>query len=258
MAVPKYSTDDYGFYDFIVKDAFDAQVYPDWDAELKVEFYDSTDTLKFTATTSSDPALEKDTDAQGPFVKVSGIPLSGWALGIVTAKIYAKVSAAETAPYPMIATAFQVIEGGEGYATDVAHVRDSFNLPDTIESDLILVHLPAAQRKIKRWVGADAYEDAISQAPENTERAAAVRDGEARLTGWYGLLDWARRAGAQGIIQSGADGDKSYSLKTTGDLERERQAAFDMAEDILSEYVSVAAPTTELVEAQDYSEESSE
>jgi hypothetical protein len=115
--IPKIRQDDFGFYAVRYYDAAGNVILPDWDATLYWEFWDSGNVLRFTATTISTPALVQDTDSDGDYVKVIDIPLTGWALGIVTVKAYAKKNAQNIEPYPMLATAFEVVEQLEGYCT---------------------------------------------------------------------------------------------------------------------------------------------
>jgi len=115
--LPKIRTDDYGYYTIRYYDGEGNIIAPDLDATLSWEFYDSEDTLQFTATTSSDPAITQEEDANGIYFKVIDIPLTDWAIGIVTVKAYAKYDGYEMEPYPMLATAFEIIEAIEGYCT---------------------------------------------------------------------------------------------------------------------------------------------
>ncbi len=115
--IPKIRQDDFGFYAIRYYDANGNVILPDWDATIYWEFRDSASVLQFTATTISTPALVQDNDSDGDFVKVIDIPLIGWALGMVTVTAFAKKNSQNIEPYPMLATAFEVVEQVDGYST---------------------------------------------------------------------------------------------------------------------------------------------
>ncbi|OGP58262.1 MAG: hypothetical protein A2V67_20495 [Deltaproteobacteria bacterium RBG_13_61_14] len=110
LALPQYQPNQPGRFDFRVPDNLGNYLYPDWDDPgLKVEFRDSTGTLRFTATTSSSPALSQEQDSEGYYVTVEGMDLTSFALGNAEASIYCQVNGEEVMPYPTILVAFQVI-----------------------------------------------------------------------------------------------------------------------------------------------------
>jgi hypothetical protein len=105
----QYMRTDPGFFDFRVY-LNGAYVYPDFDATLFVEIYDNSHTLRFTATTSSSPALQKTTDIVGDFIFCTGIDLTDFELGNAYIKIYAQYASREIIPYPTTQTIFEVVE----------------------------------------------------------------------------------------------------------------------------------------------------
>lgn len=100
---------DYGYYAVAFYNTLDERILPDWDSSLKIEFRDSEEKLRFTATVSSTPSLQQGTDSDGSYVYVNNIDLSGWALGNVETRVYAKKEEVNIEPYPLYGWAFEVI-----------------------------------------------------------------------------------------------------------------------------------------------------
>jgi hypothetical protein len=157
LALPQYQQNEAGRFDFRVPDGLGNYVYLDWDdPDLKVEFRDSQGTLRFTATTSSSPALTKGSDDQGYYHYVEGIDLSEFALGNVEACIYGKVNAAEVEPYPTIIVAFEVISsfGEEPLYTTADRVKAELpeDLPDNLTDALITRYIADQSRNLDAYL----------------------------------------------------------------------------------------------------------
>ena len=163
-SIPRYMKGDQGRFDFRVPDGIGRWAYPDWtDPGLKVEFYDAENTLRFTATTSSDPALVQGDDFDqdnnpdgGAFVAVEGIDLTDFALGLVEAKVYAEVDAVEVKPYPSVLTAFEVVAdlaAGPLYTT-VERVKAEIPgaWPDEVTDEMVTTAISDASRKIDAYL----------------------------------------------------------------------------------------------------------
>ncbi len=158
LALPKYQQNESGRFDFRVPDGLGNYVYLDWDdPDLKVEFRDSGDTLRLTATTSSTPALSKGSDDLGNYHYVEGIDLSTFALGNVEARIYGEVNAAQVEPYPTIMVAFEVISslGQEPLYTSADRVKDELpdDLPDELTDNHITRYIADQSRRIDAYLG---------------------------------------------------------------------------------------------------------
>ena len=101
----QYAQDDYGYFAVNFYDDLGAAVIPDWNASLYFEFYDSAGVLQFTATTGSTPALQAGAD----YVYLENLPLTAFALGVVTARVYAQSGGVDFEPTPLVASAFEVV-----------------------------------------------------------------------------------------------------------------------------------------------------
>ncbi|UCD38470.1 MAG: hypothetical protein JSW54_03055 [Fidelibacterota bacterium] len=68
---------------------------------------------------------------------------------------------------------------------DGTHVRAFGGLPSSITDGVLEPFFGPAGRRLKEWVGAEAYSDAEQSTPEDTDRAAALKDAEAYLVLYY-------------------------------------------------------------------------
>jgi len=253
----KFAADDTGNYLVRFRNAAGAVVAPDLDDNLSLEFYDSAGTLRFTATTTSDPAIQVGSDAAGDYIYVSEIPLTDFVAGVVEARVYGNIAGVSISPSPWIfAGAFEVIEGYAGYACTPAQVRAIGNLPDSFDSAAIAAFLPAARRRLKTWVTAAYYADAILATPTDADRAEAVAEAEAHLTVAEGLPTWSRRIGSAGNLSSGRDGDKnSWTLRTVDEVNQEVSRHLAAAERAVAAWYGDVTPVPVAVGAKTYDTE---
>ena len=131
---------DYGHYERWYTDSLGDPALPDWNASLYLEFRDSAGVLQFTATTGSTPALQSGVDSHGPYVYISGIPLTAFALGIVDVSCYAEMGGISVVPLPELATAFEVVDDG----TLVDQLRDILKLDDNSQDTTLLALIESA------------------------------------------------------------------------------------------------------------------
>ena len=162
--LPKYFATDLARFDFRIPDGLGNYVYPDWDDPgLKVEFYDSEGTLRFTATRYTDPPIERDNDYNvdaepdgGPYIDIDGIELESFALGVAEAKVYARVDGAQVLPYPTALSAFEVVADvpeGNMYTT-VSRVKDQVpgDWPHEVTDRMVMIAVSDASRKIDAFL----------------------------------------------------------------------------------------------------------
>jgi len=153
MSLARYFQDDKARFDFRIWDGMGSYLEPDWqDENLRVEFYDSENTLRFTATVQSTPRLSSALDEEGKFVYVDGILLEEFSLGLCSAKIYCLVNGAEVFPYPTVVEAFQVVSGTgiEPVYSLVSKVRTELpsNIPAELTDFIIEQYIYDASRRI--------------------------------------------------------------------------------------------------------------
>lgn len=68
---------------------------------------------------------------------------------------------------------------------DPGHVRILGGLPDTLDETALGPFFNPADRRLKEWVGDEAFADADLVTPADPERAAALKDAEAYLVLYY-------------------------------------------------------------------------
>jgi uncharacterized phiE125 gp8 family phage protein len=141
----KYTQDDVAIYTRQYVDGNNNITLPDMDANLRWEFRDSGGVLRFTATTTSTPAIVAGTDA----VSVTGIPLTAFALGVVQVSCYANVGGLSVFPSPELAYAFEVV------ASDsmVDQLRDILRLDDSSQDVYLLALIESAAEYASKYLG---------------------------------------------------------------------------------------------------------
>lgn len=158
--LPVYGKGDKARFDFRVPDGMGRWVLPDWDDPgLKVEFHDADDELRFIAAVASDPPLVAGDDHHeslnpqgGPFVAVEGLDLADYALGVVEARVYARVSGIEVHPWPSILAAFEVIAGvaaGPLYCgVEAVKLEAPGSWPEAVSEEMIVRAVAEASREV--------------------------------------------------------------------------------------------------------------
>ncbi|UCH61887.1 MAG: hypothetical protein JSU77_08735 [Fidelibacterota bacterium] len=108
---------------------------------------------------------------------------------------------------------------------DGTHVRALGGLPSSITDSILNPFFGPAGRRLKEWVGAEAYSDAEQSTPEDADRAAALKDAEAYLALYYAAPRLNMVIADSGIITykvTGTSSDEFTYLKPQ-DLEALRQ-----------------------------------
>ena len=128
--VPQYTTEDEGYFDFLVHDLGGQEVWPDWqeagmNPHPKVELVDSTGAVKIILTSADGGGLVKNEDANHPYVYAEGLDLSDFALGQVIARVYASVNEVNLDPYPAEIHAFDIVADLDAYITAPDVIEDT-------------------------------------------------------------------------------------------------------------------------------------
>lgn len=204
--LPRYMQGDKGRFDFRVPDGLGNWSYPDWaDPGLKVEFYDADGLLKFTATTSSDPALVQGDDFDeslnpdgGAFVAVEELVLAGFALGTAEAWVYAKVSGVSVLPYPTVLAAFEVVAdavSGPLYST-VNRVREEVPgaWPQAVTDEMVTRAIADAGRKMDAFLGT-CYDTPFADIGDDPPTPSVVETICRKLSA-YQCMEWMGKVNA--------------------------------------------------------------
>ncbi len=108
---------------------------------------------------------------------------------------------------------------------DGTHVRALGGLPSSITDSVLEPFFGPAGLRLEEWVGSGAYSDAEQSTPEDTDRAAALKDAEAYLVLYYAAPRLNMVIADSGIITykvTGTSSDEFTYLKPK-DLEELRQ-----------------------------------
>lgn len=136
---------------------------------------------------------------------------------------------------------------------DGSHVRALGGLPSSITDSILEPFFGPAGQRLKEWVGAEAYGDAEQTTPEDTDRAAALKDSEAYLVLFYAAPRLNMVIADSGIVTyqvTGSSSDEFTYLKPE-DLEELRQVWLRDAVSACQPYIINAGVTVGKSRAQD-------
>jgi len=108
---------------------------------------------------------------------------------------------------------------------DGALVRALGGLPSSITDSILEPFFGPASRRLQEWVGSESYTDAGQTNPDDTERAAALKDAEAYLVLFFAAPRLNMVIADSGIVTyqvTGTSSDEFTYLKPQ-DLEELRQ-----------------------------------
>ena len=109
--------------------------------------------------------------------------------------------------------------------------------PD-LKSGLLVRHLGAASRRLKSWVGADAYADAAAQNPEDADRQADLQLAEASLAMHFAILGINTRIDVGGVVKSKkVEGNTVLSFLSPGEVKQLTQNYLEQAEEVARPYM---------------------
>ena len=131
---------------------------------------------------------------------------------------------------------------------DGTHVRALGGLPSSITDSVLEPFFGPAGRRLEEWVGAGAYSDAEQSTPEDTDRAAALKDAEAYLVLYYAAPRLNMVIADSGIITYKVTGTSSdeFTYLQPKDLEELRQVWLRDAVSACRPYIIKAGVTVGL------------
>jgi hypothetical protein len=125
---------------------------------------------------------------------------------------------------------------------DATKLRDYYDISKDIKDARLTPHVGAASRRLKGWVGAGAYADALAQQPQDALRAEDLKNAEAALAMHFALPGINTKITPGGVVTSVKEtGSVSAPVVTTylrPDQVRELAAIYlDQAEEIARPYM---------------------
>lgn len=127
-------------------------------------------------------------------------------------------------------------------ADEEASLRNRFDISKDIKDGRLLPHIGAASRRLKAWVGADAYTDALSNAPFDPLRQADLQNAEAALAMHYAVPGLNSNVTTRGIVKTTKEGGSMagnvvFSYLTPGEIRQLSQTYLEQAEEIARPYM---------------------
>jgi len=126
---------------------------------------------------------------------------------------------------------------------DEDYVRKKGNLPSAsvLSDEKLNAFFSDAERRLRKWVGSSAYEDAAAATPTDSDRALALKDAEAFLVICEGLPSWNRAAVGAGIVKEKTIGSAhdQIVLLTPDEIDSEIRRCLEQAERAAQPYIII-------------------
>lgn len=121
---------------------------------------------------------------------------------------------------------------------DAAYMRDAFQIHPDIKDGLLLARIGVASRRLKGWVGADVYEDAEGNTPQDVGRKADLQLAEAHLAMHFALLGLNTQLRPTGVVKSErAEGEVLVSYLTPREISDLSTQFLETAEEMVRGYI---------------------
>jgi hypothetical protein len=130
---------------------------------------------------------------------------------------------------------------------DAAELRATFDIAGQIKDGRLTFCIENASRTLRSWVGADAYDDAASDTPDDEDRASALVASELYLSMYHALLNTGARIRKDGIVKSEQDaagpvgGNIVNQFYSPDELIKMRKEYFQQAEVLAAEFLQAPA-----------------
>ncbi len=142
---------------------------------------------------------------------------------------------------------------------DDASLRNRFDIAKDIKSARLNPHIGAASRRLKAWVGSEAYADALSGAPANPLRKLDLENAEAALAMHFALPGLNSNVTVKGVAKTTKEGgalggNLIYSYLTPNEVRQLSVMYLEQAEEIARPYTLADGspePEFQIVESDD-------
>ena len=115
--------------------------------------------------------------------------------------------------------------------------RAMFYVSKDYPASFITPHIGAASRRLRQWVGADAYADASNDPPADAERAADLRLAEAFLTMHFAIAGLNTRIENGGILKTKkVEEATTITMLSPNEVATLKQNYLDQAEEVARPY----------------------
>jgi hypothetical protein len=143
-----------------------------------------------------------------------------------------------------------------GGLIDVSTWKDMFSIGDKdFNPKWVERHLGAGSRRLKGWVGVEAYTDAASSNPADADRKADLQLAEAFLGMHFAILGFNTRLDVGGVIKTKkVEGNTVITFLSPSEVKQLTQNYLEQAEEIARPYMladGTPSPEIEILEAEE-------
>lgn len=123
----------------------------------------------------------------------------------------------------------------------VADLRGIFEISGDIKDPRIARHIVAAGRIMRSWVGDEAYDDALSETPDDETRQEALELAEAHLAMHYAVLGINTALRARGIVhqERSGQGEVVISYHKPKEVVELQEAYLETARSLAGAYIVI-------------------
>lgn len=125
-----------------------------------------------------------------------------------------------------------------GTLIDADDLRGMFAIKSDIEDPQLERAIVAGSRRLRSWVGDDAYDDALSETPTNELRRDELEYAEGHLAMYFAILGLNTPIRQEGIVRTEkVEGDAVVTYLSPDETTKVRQAYLEQAETLAREYL---------------------
>jgi len=142
-------------------------------------------------------------------------------------------------------------------ANDANSLRNRYDISKDINLNRLTPHIGAASRRLKQWVGTDAYADALSDTPTDELRQVDLQNAEAALAMHYALPGLNTVITPKGIVKTTKEGGAMggnivFSYLTPNEVRQLSELYLNEAEEIARPYLQTdGVPPADLILVED-------
>jgi hypothetical protein len=120
-----------------------------------------------------------------------------------------------------------------------AEFYDRFDIDPDIDEKRIDPHIGSASRRLRKWAGDTAYNDALAASPSDPERKDALQNAEAHLTYHFAIRGMNFPLSAKGIVATSmsSEGKEMRKYLTPDETEKVATQMLELAREIAEPYL---------------------
>jgi len=120
---------------------------------------------------------------------------------------------------------------------DITKLRETFDVSEKLKTGRFTRALAAAGRRMREWVGDDAYDDALSETPDDETRKADLEYAEAHLVMHFAVLGINTALRPTGIVATETvEGNVTTRYLNPNEISTLQRQYLDIAEELTRPY----------------------